>query len=64
MWEGEGSLSNFPNEGFSGDNSQNRQMVSFETFFQECTVGTGVARQTRASEGGEAALAVLFTRNT
>lgn len=30
MWEGEGSLSNFPVEGFSGDNSQARQMVSGE----------------------------------
>lgn len=28
MWEGEGSLSNFPVEGFSGDNSQARQMAS------------------------------------
>ncbi|XP_047740455.1 longitudinals lacking protein, isoforms H/M/V isoform X19 [Hyalella azteca] len=28
LWEGDGSLSGFPSEGFSGDSSQARQMVS------------------------------------
>ncbi|XP_047740454.1 longitudinals lacking protein, isoforms H/M/V isoform X18 [Hyalella azteca] len=31
LWEGDGSLSGFPSEGFSGDSSQARQMVSTST---------------------------------
>ncbi|XP_047740461.1 longitudinals lacking protein, isoforms H/M/V isoform X25 [Hyalella azteca] len=39
LWEGDGSLSGFPSEGFSGDSSQARQMMTMRS-------GVGVAAST------------------